>query len=299
MSLINRNGGIILNNFKLGIIIDGMNLPFKESIEKCASFGVDGIQVYAVNGEMAPENLTTADIKEKRTILNNFGIDVSALCGDLGGYGFTRKDENISKIEKSKRIVDLALEMGTNIVTTHIGVVPEDSKCDKYMIMQEACNELAEYAHSNSAYFAIETGPEPADRLKVFLDSLSSKGVAVNMDPANLVMVNGDDPVNAVRTLKDYIVHTHAKDGRRLQAIDPQIVYDSFAEGGIEGLRLEEYFVELSLGQGDVNFDTYLAALRDIGYNGYLTIEREFGDDPVADIWKAVEFLRGNKNYIC
>ena len=61
--------------------------------------------------------------------------------------------------------------------------------------MQEACAELARYADSVDAHFAIETGPEIADTLKIFLDSLNSKGVAVNLDPANFVMVTGDDPV--------------------------------------------------------------------------------------------------------
>lgn len=73
---------------------------------------------------------------------------------------------------------------------------------------QEACNQLAEYAHKQGAWFAIETGPEPAVRLRKFLDSLDSKGVGVNLDPANLVMVTGDDPVAAVRVLAPYIVHT-------------------------------------------------------------------------------------------
>lgn len=71
----------------------------------------------------------------------------------------------------------------------------------------------------------LETGPEPAKTLKGFLDGLHSRGVAVNLDPANLVMVSGDDPVEAAHTLKDYIVHTHAKDGRMLYSLDPEIVY--------------------------------------------------------------------------
>ena len=214
------------------------------------------------------------------------------MCGDLGGHGFARREENPGKIERSKRIVDLALELGGRVVTTHIGVVPADSACETYRVMQEACNELAEYAWKNGAYFAIETGPEPAVRLKAFLDSLDSRGVAVNLDPANLVMVTDDDPVQAVYTLRDYIVHTHAKDGRLLKKTDPQVIYDFFAEGGIGDLRLGDYFLETPLGQGAVDFDRYLGALKEIGYKGFLTIEREVGEDPTADIRLAVDFLK-------
>lgn len=124
--------------------------------------------------------------------------------------------------------------------------------------------------------------------MKTFLDSLGSKGVAVNLDPANFVMVTGDDPVQAVYTLKDYIVHTHAKDGRKLLDKNPEIIY-----GLIEDeIQSGQAFVELPLGQGDVDFPNYLKALDDIGYHGFLTIEREVGDDPEKDIRDAVSFLK-------
>lgn len=281
-----------MRQFHLGIIFDCLGLPFEAGMKKCASLGADGVQLYAVEGEMAPENLTSAQISEKRHIIHELGLEVSALCGDLGGHGFAIREENNRKIEKSKHIVELALELGCHIVTTHIGVVPADPACDTYKVMQEACNRLAEFAYKNNARFAIETGPEPAERLKAFLDSLSSKGVAVNFDPANLVMVTDDDPVQAVYTLRDYIVHTHAKDGVMLKKTDPRVIYDFFAEGGIGDLRMSDYFLETPLGQGKVDFDRYLKALRDIDYKGYLTIEREVGSDPAADIQLAVKFLK-------
>ena len=112
-------------------------------------------------------------------------------------------------------------------------------------------SELAAYADSIGSVFAAETGTEKAPVLKAFLDSLGAKGLRVNFDPANLVMVAGDDPVKAVYVLRDYIVHTHAKDGIK-----------------------------------------YLGALNDIGYKGYLTIEREVGDNPADDIGMAVDFLK-------
>jgi len=156
--------------------------------------------------------------------------------------------------------------------------------------MQDACGELAEYADSVNAHFAIETGPETSAVLRSFLDGLGSRGVAVNLDPANLVMVTGDDPVQAVYRLRDYIVHTHAKDGIKLLDRDPEIIY------GIrkieEVIEEGEAFREVPLGQGSVPFPGYLAALEDIGFKGYLTIEREVGKDPAADILLAADFLR-------
>jgi len=76
--------------------------------------------------------------------------------------------------------------------------------------------------------------------------------------------------VEAVYILKDYIIHTHAKDGLK--------TYD-----GTNGER--------PLGQGVVPFHKYLTALKDIGYDGYLTIEREVGENPKADIQLAYDYL--------
>jgi sugar phosphate isomerase/epimerase len=123
------------------------------------------------------------------------------------------------------------------------------------------------------------------------LDTIGSKGLAVNFDPANLVMVTGDDPVEGVRVLKDYIVHTHAKDGIMLKQTDPETIYNYFAEGGIEDINLKDYFLETPLGEGRVDFTSYLNVLGDAGFNGFLTIEREVGVSPEADIKLAVSFL--------
>ena len=95
--------------------------------------------------------------------------------------------------------------------------------------------------------------------------------MAVNYDPANLTMCVADDAVKGVYTLQKYIVHTHAKDGLR---------------------GTEPPYVEVPLGTGDVDWPAYLKALDEIGYRGFLTIERECGENPLADIRTAAEFLK-------
>ena len=156
--------------------------------------------------------------------------------------------------------------------------------------MQQACAALAEYADSLSAHFAIETGPEPSERLRKFLDSLGSRGVAVNFDPANLQMVWKEDAAAAVKNLAPYIVHTHAKDGRQLYFRSSEEIY-GIVQPEPDAV-ISPSFEELPLGEGDVDFKGWLDALRGIGYNSFLTIEREVGGNPEADIRKAVEYLQ-------
>ncbi|MBR2432025.1 MAG: sugar phosphate isomerase/epimerase [Clostridia bacterium] len=275
-------------NFPIGVIIDSFRTDTYTAIRKAAELGADGIQMYSTSGENSPENLTPQKRKELLAFVKSNGLRFSALCGDLG-MGFFRPEKNPELIEKSKRILDLAKELETDIVTTHIGVVPEDEASDRYKIMQEACFELSRYADSIGSHFAIETGPETSAVLKKFLDSLGSTGVAVNLDPANLVMVTGDDPVGAVYNLKDYIVHTHAKDGVMLERTNPEFIYRVTPRP--EDFSSINYFKEVPLGQGSVDFPAYLRALDDIGYKGFLTIEREVGDDPAADILTAKNHL--------
>jgi L-ribulose-5-phosphate 3-epimerase len=283
---------------KIGVIVDSFQVGLREGLQKAKQVGADGVQIYAVSGEMDPANLSTTARRELREYIASLGLEISALVGDLGGHGFQDRNENPWKIEKSKRILDLAVEMGTRVVTTHIGIVPEDKHGAVYAELQRACEELSTYASSLGAYFAIETGPEPAAHLREFLDTLSTNGLSVNYDPANLVMVTGDDPVKGVYTLKDYIVHTHAKDGVRLRPVDPREVYGALGyepmdHGVIAGMADSgPSFREVPLGEGQVAWPAYLQALQAIGYTGYLTIEREVGDTPEEDIANAVRFLR-------
>lgn len=277
---------------KIGIISDSFRLNLRDGLKKAAQMGAHGVQIYAVEGEMAPENLDAQQRKELKAYIADLGLEVSALCGDMGGHAFAIEEDNAYKVERSCRIMDLALDLDCHVVTTHIGVVPSDPNHPRYAIMQKACRTMGEYGDKVGCKFAIETGPEKAEVLRPFLDSLGCKSMCVNLDPANLIMVAGDDPVQAVHTLAPYIVHTHAKDGRMISYHDPELIYGFFADGGITDLRMEDCFIELPLGAGGVDWSAYIQALKDIGYDGYLTIEREVGDDPAKDIAMAIDFLR-------
>jgi L-ribulose-5-phosphate 3-epimerase len=280
--------------FKIGVMSDSFRKPPMDGVALAKEVGAEGFQIYAVGGEISPEAMDAAARVRFKARCAELGLEVAALCGDLGGHGFERADENAAKVARSKKIVDLAVDLKATVVTTHIGVIPDDAASPAYRAMQQACRELGQYAAGKGVSFAIETGPETAALLRQFLDSLQVKGIGVNLDPANLVMVTGDDPVRAVHTLAPYIVHTHAKDGRQLQPCDRFEVYGSFADGGFDKLveRMGRLFEETPLGEGAVDWPRYLAALDQIGYKGFLTIEREVGADPETDIRKAVSFLK-------
>ena len=197
-------------------------------------------------------------------------------------------DEDV--VENSKRVLDKAKELDCHIVTTHIGHLyeTEDARMEK---IRKNAQELAVYADSIGSVFAAETGTEKAVVLKSFLDSLGAKGLRVNYDPANLVMVAKDDPVAGVYTLRDYIVHTHAKDGVMLTKGNPEFIYRVVHPIPPE-VKQMRFFEERPLGEGAVNFPEYLKALEEVGYKGFLVVEREAGLDPKQNIGLAVDYLK-------
>ena len=170
-----------------------------------------------------------------------------------------------------------------------MGFMPENPNTQEYKDVLDTIYDLCLYASQYGINFCFETGQETPVTLLRVIETVGTGNLGINLDPANLVMVTGDDPVQAVYNLKDYIVHTHAKDGKQIFYRDPEIVY------GIKKdvIVTDDSFLEVPLGEGSVDFPKYLAALEEIGYNGFLTIEREVGDDPAKDIRAAVDFLNG------
>ena len=258
--------------FKIGVMSECFGLGLEKGIRKAAEIGAQGVQLYALTEDFNVR-LTGARKSELRQLIAGEGLAISALCSEMGGF-VGQPAENVRKLEETKRIMDFAAEMGTAVVTAHIGKVPADHLDPVWLELQHILGILGEYGQSIGITFAVETGPEPASVLKSLLDTV--KGVGVNLDPANLAMVTGDDPVAATRLLGRHIVHTHAKDGIMLHPADPQA----------------PRYLEVPLGEGSVDFAKWLKALKEIGYAGFLTIEREVGEDPAADIVKAVRFLK-------
>lgn len=278
---------------KIGVMVESFRKGLHGGLQAAVELGAQGVQMYATEGDTHPDVLKGTARRELLRHVRDLGIEFSAICADFGGHGFQLASENAKRLEDSKKVVDLTVALECKVVTTHIGVVPGDRNHDRYKVMLDACRQLAQYGESAGVTFAVETGPEPAAVLCGFLDDIAlPNGIGVNFDPANLVMVIQEDIPVAVARLSKYIVHTHAKDGVNLQPVDAEKLYASFSGQADEFFNWEDYIREMPLGLGDVDFVTYLAALRKVGYDGYLTIEREVGNEPRKDIEMAIGFLK-------
>ena len=155
-----------MSRFKIGVMVDSLRLPIPEGVRKARELGADGIQVYVVDGDMSAEALDASRRREFRQLVSDTGLEISALCGDLGGHGFQIEAENEVKISRSKAIVDLAVDLGTNVVTTHIGVVPPDRNSPVYRNQLKVCKELGELLPSG---VVLPLRPLRAAKPRVFL----------------------------------------------------------------------------------------------------------------------------------
>jgi len=250
---------------KVGIISASLPMDLRAALRKAKELGAHGVQLWVAHNELDPKVLSRSGREDLSGYMADLELERSALCGDIGGFADPATVDE--RIAHTKLMLDLCVDLRTPILTTHIGLVPEDASSRAYTDLVGAVREVAEYAAERDCCFATETGPESGEALAAFLKVVDSPGAQVNFDPANLCM-NGFDHLSDVRALKDFIVHTHAKDG-----------------------KADEH-QEVPLGDGDVDFPEYLCVLREVGYDGFLTIERECGDDPVADIAQAISFLK-------
>ena len=276
---------------KIGALDSSLRKPLAETVRKFAEMGLQGIQI-----RIRPEFLAFPETRldEIRVLCADHGLIISAVCGDdMGMTRFGVRDEWRDRVFLAEAVTDIAVKLQTRVITTHIGVVPDDRNDEVYRIMVRALKECAAYAAARDTVFAIETGPEKPETLLNMLQDVDSKGLGVNLDPANLRMVTCVDPVHAVEVLGKHIVHTHAKDGINITPGCVPAHYKAYnADGSLRvfdepGPKRQE----VPLGQGQVPWDSYLAALRKAGYDGFLTIERECGTDPEGDISLAKHFL--------
>lgn len=256
-----------MSSLKIGVMVESFRRPIREALDLAAAVGASGVQVYVTSGEMHPDLMGTEQRAGFRELVASKGLEISALCGEVGGYADAQRTGEFVRLTKA--CMDLAVDLGPRIVTAHIGAIGGSPASPAWSAIASVLEPVGQHGDEIGCVFACETGLEEPEVLRGFIDSLDTRSIRINYDPANLVMA-GYDPIDGLRHLGDLVVHTHAKDGVR------------HPDGQAE---------EVALGQGQVPFRDYVAALRAVGYDGYYTIEREVGDDPRTDIETAATFL--------
>ena len=162
-------------------------------------------------------------------------------------------------------------------VATHVGYMPENPYDPNYAGVLACLKELVKQCKENGQNFLFETGQETPVTLKRAIQDIEKElgkgNVGINLDPANLVMYGKANPVDALEVFGEYVMGIHGKDGK--YPTDGHMLGD-----------------EVPLGQGKVNYPAFVAKLKEIGYAGDITIEREIsGEEQKKDIVMAKAVL--------
>jgi len=167
--------------------------------------------------------------------------------------------------------VRVAAELGVGLLSFHAGFIDHGDRA-AYGKLLDRVRLLADGAAARGVCLLLETGQETAEDLARFLRDLEHAAVAVNLDPANMILYDKGDPVEAVSVLGPWIRHVHVKDARRTRT------------PGTWG-------EEVPWGEGEVDHARFLRALAAAGFRGTLAVEREAGEDRAGDVKRAVERL--------
>jgi L-ribulose-5-phosphate 3-epimerase len=159
----------------------------------------------------------------------------------------------------------LAEKLGLRLVTFHAGFLPHDPKDPEMGKLLHRIRLMADLFASHRIDLAMETGQETASSLSDFLELLGRPTVGVNFDPANMILYDKGNPIDALRTLAPWLKQCHIKDAKRTD------VPGSWGE-------------EVTTGTGEVDWREFFSVLGAVHYDGFCNIEREAGTQRVADI---------------
>jgi sugar phosphate isomerase/epimerase len=180
------------------------------------------------------------------------------------------------RIARTKAVSDVAKKLAIDSVACHIGFVPEGATDPVYAQIRDVTREICDYCGANGQFFTLETGQEPAKVLLKFIQDVERPNLKINFDPANMILYGTGDPVEALDVLGGDVISVHCKDGDWPPRDQPAALG-----------------TERALGEGSVDFPAFISKLKEIGYRGLLSIERE-GAEPaqrVRDIRQAIALL--------
>lgn len=265
---------------KLGVLVN-----FKEDvadrIKKVHDLGFSSCQLSAWD-----ESLFTDEYAEIiNEALKKYDVNVSTFwCGwcQPAPFNFYEGPLTLGLVPETyryaractlKRGSDFAKKIGVINVATHAGFLPESPLTTEYQSLVCTLRDVARYMKENGQYFLFETGQETPITLLRTIEDINLDNLGINLDPANLIMYGKANPVDALDIFGKYVRDVHGKDG----------VYP------VDGRHLGK---EQPLGHGRVDYPKFIARLKEIGYDGVITIEREIsGEKQVEDILAAKEIL--------
>lgn len=266
---------------KIGTFIYFDRDSFEKKISDLKQLGFDSFQLSSWD----PAQFTDDNAAFILRTIQKYEVEISAFwCGWTGPCVWDFYDGPVTiglvpAVTRETRMNtliaggDFAKKFGVTDVITHMGFIPENPNDPEFAPFCAAVREVANHLRANGQYLLFETGQEtPVAMLRCF-EKIGTDNLGVNLDTANLILYGKANPVDALDVIGKYVRNMHAKDG----------MYPT------NGRHLG---IETKLGQGKVDFRALFVKLHELGYDSYVTIEREIsGEQQIADIIEAKRYL--------
>ena len=259
--------------------------------EVVKELGIRSIQMHTPHAtSRTPENAVAF-----RKQLADAGVELSVVfCGyDGESYadiptvaktiGLVPPETREERVQETKEIADFAKLLGCNAIGLHIGFVPHEKNDPMYADVLAVAREICDHCAANGQRVHLETGQEPADVLLAFLQDVQRDNLFINFDPANMILYGCGEPLPALRKVGSYVRSVHCKDAKW-----------SDQPGDTWGC-------EVPFGTGQVDAEAFLRTLKEIGYEGPITIEREIPQEPErqkAEIGQALMLIHSIEDKI-
>jgi L-ribulose-5-phosphate 3-epimerase len=272
-----------LEDLEIGLVF-GAGSDARATLEHAKSFGVRAGQIVFRGGdslqragEVWDEALRAARFTPVTLVCSYVGEDYANIPTVQRTVGLVPESTRTARVARTKAIADVGKHLGVDSVACHIGFVPEDAHEPLYKAIRDVARDICSHCEKNGQNFTLETGQEPAHVLLQFIEDVARPNLKINFDPANMILYGTGDPIEALGVLAKHVVSVHCKDGDWPPRDQP-----------------EALGVERPLGEGSVGMDAFIHKLKEVGYRGVLSIEREEPNQAQrdADIRKAVKLLR-------
>lgn len=206
--------------------------------------------------------------------LDELGIELTAVFGGFDGesyadiptvvetVGLVPGATRAARLQEMKEISDFSRLLGCDVIALHLGFVPHETSSSLYQEVIGVTRQLCEHAIQNDQAVHLETGQETGEALVQFITDTKCDNLFVNFDPANMILYGTGQPIDALKLVGQYVRSVHCKDAN--WSDQPGVTWGQ----------------EMPLGKGQVNIADYLSTLKEIGYLGPLTIEREIPQEP-------------------
>ncbi len=243
--------------FKLAAFTDEISHDLERACKVCREFGVVGAELRGVWDKL-PHEWTRDQVREIRSILTDNGLSVCSIASPFGKCDVSDATEVAEHMNILRASAAVARELDCSIVRGFAFWRKGDKK--PWDAMVKAYSAVSGILEDEGVMLGLENEYQchvgTAAHARYFLDRLQCPHVKIIWDPTNHIQ-DPDGPAmrpfpEGYRLIRKDIIHVHAKDA---------------------ALAPDGTFPNVFLGTGAVNWGRQLQALKDDGYDGYLSLE--------------------------